>query len=398
MAKVENEQKVAVEEKREYCGLERSLIKAATRSYYDTQKLRIAIGNRIAGAINIQMGQTAGKKQEDLDKEAQKTIVKLRNEYKRITDAYVSGTIVIVEGAGSKKQEKQVEIGKCKKVEDVISKIRELGDEKVTGVALITDKTVYDNVAVYGELLLSEEKQLKMITELVKKHPLWDKFFKDVKGCGPLMAAVCLSSFSIEPARHVSSFWKYAGLDCINRVEQITKEDGSVQVDTVGKANGKWYTETYKYIDKNGAEQDKKGITYNPELRTKLLGVLGSSILKACLRPVKKDDGTYELDSNGNKTFSKAEGYAGAYVDYMTRLNNDPVKSQYSPAHKNNMAIRYMVKQFVRDLWVAWREAAGYEVSAPYEVEFLGRKPHKWNEAHTNTATASSKREVAREY
>jgi len=55
------------------------------------------------------------------------------------------------------------------------------------------------------------------------------------------------------------------------------------------------------------------------------------------------------------------------------------------------MAKRYMIKQFIRDLWVVWRGAAGYEVSEPYEVAKLGNKPHKYNEAqckaHKETAS-----------
>lgn len=366
------------------------LIKAAVRSYYDTQKLRIAIGNRIAGAINLQMGQEPGKKQEDLDKEAQKIITKLRGEYKRITDAYVSGTFVQIEGSGSKRVEKQVALGKCKKVEEVISKIRSLGEHDKTGIELITDKRIYDNVSVYGELLFSEEKQMKMIADLVKEHPMWNNFFLDVKGCGPLMAAVCLASFDIGKARHVSSFWKYAGLDVINTVN----EKGEI---VESKANGKWYTEKQDYIKKDGTVGDKLGLTYNPELRVKLLGVLGSSILKACLRPAKNEDGTYRLDEDGNKIFDRADGYAGAYVDYLARLNHNPDKCGYSSARKNNMAIRYMIKQFVRDMWVVWREMAGFEVSTPYEVAFLGRKPHKWNEYHAKQAAASVKANVEEE-
>ena len=40
------------------------------------------------------------------------------------------------------------------------------------------------------------------------------------------------------------------------------------------------------------------------------------------------------------------------------------------------MATRYAVKMFLRDLWVAWRQLEGLPVSEPYEVAFLGRRPH----------------------
>lgn len=44
---------------------------------------------------------------------------------------------------------------------------------------------------------------------------------------------------------------------------------------------GKWYTEERPYIDKDGKEQMKKSLTYNPFLKTKLVGVLGSAFLRA---------------------------------------------------------------------------------------------------------------------
>ena len=37
-----------------------------------------------------------------------------------------------------------------------------------------------------------------------------------------------------------------------------------------------------------------------------------------------------------------------------------------------------MIRNFVRDLWVAWRTVEGLPVTVPYEQEFLGKAPHKW--------------------
>lgn len=40
------------------------------------------------------------------------------------------------------------------------------------------------------------------------------------------------------------------------------------------------------------------------------------------------------------------------------------------------MARRYMIKEFLRDLWVNWRKLEGLEVTEPYEVAKLSMKPH----------------------
>lgn len=169
---------------------------------------------------------------------------------------------------------------------------------------------------------------------------MWDAFFAGVKGCGPLMSAVCLAYFDPYKARHASSFWRYAGLD----VQRDPDKDKMRGV-------GKWYTEERPYIDKDGKEQMKKSLTYNPFLKTKLVGVLGSAFLRA-----------------------KDSYYGKVYYDYKNRLDNR--EEDFSPIVKHRMATRYAVKMFLRDMWVVWRELEGLEVTEPYEVAKLGHKPH----------------------
>jgi hypothetical protein len=45
-----------------------------------------------------------------------------------------------------------------------------------------------------------------------------------------------------------------------------------------------------------------------------------------------------------------------------------------SKAHRDRAAKRKMVKAFLQDLYVAWRELEGLPVRAPYAEEYLGRK------------------------
>jgi hypothetical protein len=116
------------------------------------------------------------------------------------------------------------------------------------------------------------------------------------------------------------------------------------------------------------------------------VGVLGSCLLKAGLRSIKDDKGNPVLDENGNKQYITSSKYAQCYVDYLHRLNNRADKDTLTDAHKHSMANRYMIKMFIRDLWVTWREYENYEVSEPYEVAKLGYKPHKYNEYHERVA------------
>ena len=188
----------------------------------------------------------------------------------------------------------------------------------------------------YKRLLETEEGLTKVAEREVKAHPMWDAFFAGVKGCGPLMSAVCLAYFDPYKARHASSFWRYAGLD----VQRDPDKDKMRGV-------GKWYTEERNYIDKDGKEQMKKSLTYNPFLKTKLVGVLGSAFLRA-----------------------KDSYYGKVYYDYKNRLDNRD--EDFSPIVKHRMATRYAVKMFLRDMWVVWRELEGLEVTEPYEVAKAG--------------------------
>ena len=109
-------------------------------------------------------------------------------------------------------------------------------------------------------------------------------------------------------------------------------------------------------------------------------------MLKAGLRVAKDENGNPILDKEGNKIRTADSHYVQCYLDYLNRLNQRADTKDYTNLHKHNMAKRYMIKQFVRDLWVVWRADAGYEVTEPYEVAKLGYKPHKYNEAHHKMA------------
>ena len=211
---------------------------------YGIQKLRIATGNRIVASFNSQLGQKPSTKQEDMDKEVKSMIDQLRAEYDRITDAYISEKIT-VNAAIKKMQNKE-------------------GDK---GLELIRSKLDYDLIDSYMKLLESEEIQTKVLTKEVQAHPMWDAFFKDVKGCGPMMAAVCLAYFDIHKARHVASFWRYAGLDVV-QVYVGDDAEGNPIYHGEGRCRKANHLEEVEYVNKNGEKSVKKGITFNSHLKT----------------------------------------------------------------------------------------------------------------------------------
>lgn len=337
---------------------------------YNVQKLRIAAGNRVVQNFYQRLGIKPGESPED-DKENQRLIQILKKEYKRITDGVIDSG---------------------KTPHSIISLL--LKDKEP--IQYISSDLDYNLVKSYMMLIESEDLQVKVLSKEVQKHPMWDKFFKDIKGCGPLMAGVCLAYLDPRKADHVSSFYRYCGLDTVQSKDKdgnylykamdgsfrdlVMKVDGTdvhyydcetgeeyygnVQAKMHGRRKGD--VEEFEYTDKNGNKSIKKGITYNPIIKTKLMGVLTGCFLK-----------------------SKGE-YADIYYDYKNKLEHGKRYEGLSAGQINMMAQRYMIKQFLRNLWVTWRTHEGLIVDFPYEVEKLGNRPHKYNDYQCRVAKQSN--------
>lgn len=320
--------------------MDKYIIRDVLDALYDMQKLRIASGNRLYQIFKdksdadstikdeIEKEKLKESGEEDvLDAKANEILKTVNSEYKELTAYMVDNNKTIASA--------------LKKIETI----------------KILTKTDYSMVKAYNLLLESEESYKKVLTDNIKDHPVYVGFLANVKGCGPMMSANILAYLDPYKARHASSFRKYAGLDVVATKDKdgnpVVDEDGNIA--THGRKMGD--TEEYEYIDKNGNKAIKKGLTYNPKLKSKLIGVLASGMIKA-----------------------KDPVYTKIYYDYKLRLENHPKHREKSAAHRNNMALRYMIQKFLSNLWVYWRTLEGLEVTEPYEVEKLGMRPHGFND------------------
>ena len=277
------------------------------RGAYEIQKLRIQAGNRIVANWKVKAGQEPGSKEDTMDDEGKKILRVLRLSYSRITDGVV-------------------ELPKKKRV-------------AFQGDGVISDYTEYCLVDQYMALERQEKEHFKKLQPMIEAHPLWVAFLDSVKGIGPAMSGVLLSELDPAKAKYPSSFWAYAGLDVC--------EDGK------GRSRRKPHLRTIKYKDKNGEDAERDGLTFNPFLKTKLMGVLASSFMR----------------SKG--------AYYDIYKDYKTRLENNPKHAEKTKGHRDFMAKRYMIKIFLLDLHVAWRKLEGLPVSVPYAEAKLGLRHGK---------------------
>lgn len=294
-------------------------IRNCLNTLYDAQSLRIATSNRLLQIFSKKLNEDSEKQELSLDKD-------IINEYEKI-NAY--------------KEEKSKSTNKC------ISELK---------LKFISSEEEYGQVKAYAFLLESEKTYTKLLQKTIENHDVYINFLANVKGCGPIMSANIIAYLDPYKARHASAFHKYAGLDVVvskdKNGEPITDEEGNFQ--THGRSRSD--TEDYEYINKNGETAIKKGLTYNPILKSKLIGVLASCIIKA-----------------------KDPKYSKIYYDYKFRIQNMPKHKNKSKSHQNNMAMRYMIKQLLTDLWVYWRTAEGLKVTESYAVAKLGMNPHGFN-------------------
>jgi hypothetical protein len=274
-----------------------SNLKTIVRGAYDIQKNRIQTGNRLVGNFKAKLGQAPSEKEDTIDNDGQKILADLRRSHKLLTDGVA---------------------------DEVISDYTEL--------------CLVDN---YLELETQEKNHFKRLGNILKGYPVYSEFLEGVRGVGPAMAGVILSEIDITKAEYPSSLHKYAGLD--------------VAGDGQGRSRKKEHLEESEYVDKDGAVQTKKGITFNPFLKTKLVGVLGSSFVK---QPADKCK------------------YRKIYDDYKHRLEHMDAHKEKSKGHRHNMAVRYMVKIFLIDLYNEWRSLEGLPVAPTYSEAKLG-KVHK---------------------
>lgn len=303
--------------------------KSLVRTLYDMQDERIQTGNRICAEIKLRLGQMPGKPEKGLDKEAKEYLDRARAEYRRITDAFVLN-----------------QAHKYLKVD-------------FENYEIITDAGMLVFVELYVTQLAHEEHMGKVIGKLVQRHPLWEAFLEGVKGCGPLMSAVILSEFDIRKAERISQFWKYAGLD--------VAQDGR------GRSRRAEHLVERSYINRDGEPATRMGVTFNPFLKTKLVGVLASCFLKQ-----SADDCKYRRVYDDYKHRLENHATYGAHNDEARKAEFKAAgKKKYAPVgHRHNMAMRYMMKMFLQDLWLAWRELEGLPITAPYHEAVLGHSHH----------------------
>lgn len=379
------------------------VLRTMVRSVYDLQGIRIQMGNRITANWKSKLGLTSeGLTEAQLESQERKVLELLRKDYNRITDG------IVEEG------------------DKAAAKIP--SERKFKGTELISSYAELVLIDQYMRILNSEEKMFSSLSYVLKKEPIYTEYLQDVEGIGPAMAAVILSEIDLSKANYPSSLWKLSGLDTVTvgkykdgngtefyipgwQVEEFytTHEPDEtmfahgkypVTFVTVGRSKQEHCLVIKDYVAKDGTIKQKKSITFNPFLKTKLVGVLASSFLRVSnttvngikmgkarrLEYAKNLDFTEDKDSSLNldeqvTNFLRERGYnvnvqpspyARIYYEYRNRLKYMPEHKEKSDMHKHRMACRYVVKMFLNEFYAEGRKIMGLPVMPPYAEAKLG--------------------------
>jgi hypothetical protein len=235
----------------------------------------------------------------------------------------------------------------------------------------------YDAVNYTYETSKRVEARLsKEIKSIIKKEPIYEKFLIKVLGCGELMSAAILCEFDIEKAATVSKLWQFAGLNPGmvrgKKILNITKKTDLAKYEVVKKYKNQRGEECAIILSDEMIRGDKKKTgfisPFNSWIRTKLCGTLADCMIKA----------------NGNPNPDKINYPVKYYYPYKTRLEQEEntvthigketAWKDVSKGHRDRAAKRYMIKMFLKDLYVEWRTIEGLSVRPPYQEEYLGHK------------------------
>lgn len=302
-------------------------LRTYVKSAYAIQSHRIALGNRICATFRYKLGLEPSQKETD-DAQAHKILKLLRDEYSTIMEGVI---------------EMPTNAAFFKNKEGNITQIAEL--------FLIQQ---------YTELVRMERNQFDALEALLQEFPVYTEFLSKIHGVGPAMAAILVSEINIYKTKYPSSIERLMGIDTVRVVNLDTGEEQDE-----GRSNRKAHLVTREYIDKEGNTKTKLSITYNPFLKTKIMGVLAPIFIKLGKR-IDKETGaiTYKND------------YAPVFDNYKARIYNRNDGKYRTPIHIRNMAMRYMVKAFIQDLYKNWRRLEGLPVHPTYAVGKLGHNEH----------------------
>lgn len=219
--------------------------------------------------------------------------------------------------------------------------------------------------AYYDNMVQIEKNIEKEIEKRLKVQPIYTQWLELVKGIGVVSAGWLLGEIDIERATTVSKIWQFAGLNpgMVRGNKSVKpKEFKEDMGEIIGKLTDFKDGKERFMVKSNELIRGDKLATgflspFNQRFRAALIGVMAAGFIK-----------------------SQNDYAINYYYPYKKRKENSSDKignktwSEESKGHRDMAAKRYMIKMFLKDLYVAWRTVENLPVREPYAEEYLGKK------------------------
>lgn len=361
-------------------------LRTIVRGAYDIQKLRISIGNRIVAQWKAKLGQKPSAPEEDLDDESKEILNSLRVEYKKMMDGVKSKKFTLATFKATPLISDITEFFLLQQYLEIEASEKNHFEKNIPKV--LEDYPIYteflNNIRGIGPAMAGVITSEFDIHKAKYRSSLWAYAGLDVvahwklTGVKVLNYTDCAGESCDPPAEALEAAKKMVPeMDPLHydqnrvdgqRVKYFTANDGEQILEVKhfynsanpnlggfefvaiykfeqsgGRSRRAEHLVDVKYVNKDGKEDVRKGITFNPFLKTKLMGVLANSFIKT-----------------GNAEYRKV------YDDYKTRLETEARWKDESKGHRHNAAKRFMIKRFLSDLYIKWRTLEGLPVYEGY--------------------------------
>jgi hypothetical protein len=223
----------------------------------------------------------------------------------------------------------------------------------------------------------------KTLLEILKRFPVYEQWLKHVNGLGVMGAAWLLAEFDIEKATTVSKMWMYSGFNpsmVLGRktvkVKEYKESMGKIITSFTTPKRVQYYIVLTDKMVKADRATPGFVLPYNKALRMALVGRIATSFMRAPI-PGRSERGNSYVFEYYHPYKARLEKEKSLIVDESKPDEKMKAWKDVNTGRRHHAALRYMMKWFLRDFYVAWRTSEGLPVREPYNVEYLGHTHNK---------------------
>jgi len=218
----------------------------------------------------------------------------------------------------------------------------------------VVDQATFER---FADAAKDQENEVeKALKKVLKRFPVYNEFLLNVKGVGTIASGWIIAEYDIHKADTVSKLWQFTGLNpgFVTGKKRVDDKDGNFS-----------YVPTDKLV--RGDKMTPGFVApFNKRLRTAMVGVLADGFIKAKAPYALDYYYPYKtrLEQSEKMTFETKKGGKQTELEWK----------EATKGHRDRAAKRYMIKMFLKDLYVAWRTLEGLTVRELYQVEYLGHR------------------------